>query len=681
MYMLADKLLKENKISFTKIRNLATYKRLILIIESLPEKAADTQIETKGPPADLLKDKNGNYTKQAVGFAKKYGLKPQDLTVIKTNKADFLYAKKILKGEKTQKLLTGIFTDIIKNLTFPKTMVWEESGFRFARPIRNILALYGDKTVSFKLADVKSCNFTYGLSALGSPKIKIKDAGSYEKIIETKNIVLRNCSNTLPSKEIESILNKTAEKKGKVIRNINLFLETIFLVENPAPLLCEFDKDFLKLPRNLITTMFARHMKCFAIEKNGKLTPYFIAVLDGVKKNHTQIKKGYENVAKARLEDARFFYEQDLKTGMEKMRKKLAEVLFHEKIGSMLDKTNRIKQLSKLIAESLMNNIEIDEKVIEKTADFCYADLTSQAVGEFPELQGYMGSVYAGKAGFDSKTCKALEEFYYPLTADMDSPLSSTLEGAIVSLADKIDTLACNFALGFIPTGSEDPHGLRRQAMGVVRIIINKDFDFGKGGFGFPRILGHSLDILQENFKNAPDKMKLFEQLKEFLWHRFETLYQNEFKFDEFRTIKQIAMKNLNLNIPFPDILKRLKALNTVRQDENFNTLAVGFKRVANILKKINENYTVNPALFKQEQENKLCEEIKKIQKTNAELIGKKDYETAFINLIGLKPFIDSFFDNVMVMDKDEELKQNRLALMQELHKLFTEIADLSRLQ
>lgn len=670
MQVLCEQYLKENNLVFDTIKVFGTYKRLVLIAEGLPEKSADTELKVKGPPANLLKDEKGSYTEQALGFAKKHNLKPQDLTIVDTGKGKFLFAKKIVEGRKTKEILAGIFVQIMRNLTFPKTMFWEQSDFGFARPIRNILAMYGDKTVSFKLADVKSSNFTYGLSALGAPKIKIKNAASYEKILEKSDIILD--SEKRKNKLLAELQKTWKEIEFKIPPNSQLIDEVLYLVENPVCLLCKFDKDFLKLPQKLITTVFAHHMKCFALTKNRRLAPHFIAVLDGIKKNHGQIKKGYQNVARARLADAKFFYEQDLKTGIEKMRQKLAGVLFNEKVGTMLDKTNRIKELSKLIAGGLTGNIKIDEKVLEKTASLCYADLTSQVVGEFPELQGYIGSIYA----HDDQICKSLQEFYYPLTAEPNSPLPSALEGALVSLADKIDTLACNFALGFIPTGSEDPHGLRRQAMGVVRIIMEKGFKFGLGGVGFSYILGDSFNVLRENFKGNVDDEKLFKELENFLWHRFETLYRNEFKLDEFRAVKEVSKDGA-----FTDILNRLEALHNVRQDENFDALIIGFKRVANILRGIETQYSVNPALFKQEQEKKIFEETKKLQKVNADLVSNQNYETALKNLTHLKTFIDDFFDNVMVMAGDETLKQNRLALLQQLHKLFSEVADLSQLQ
>ncbi|HUT85643.1 MAG TPA: glycine--tRNA ligase subunit beta, partial [Elusimicrobiales bacterium] len=568
-------------------------------------------------------------------------------------------------------------------LTFPKMMVWEETNFRFARPIRNIAALCDSKVIAFSLAGVKSNGETSGLCALGSKKIKITSAKNYESILKKHDVILDSEKRRVIllkelAKTIKSIKDK--ERTYEISEGKNLIEETVYLTENPIAVLCQLDEKFMTLPYKLIATVLANHMKCFAIkaspQKTNSIEPYFIAVLDGVKINHSAIKKGYQDVAKARFEDAKFFYEKDLGTDITKMREKLGGVLFHQQVGTMLDKTERIKRLSNLICDGIADK-KPDKNIVGKIADYCYADLTSQVVGEFPELQGYMGSVYAKKAGSSDKEYNGLEEFYYPLTADINSPLPSVLEGAIVSLADKIDTLVCNFALGFIPTGSEDPHGLRRQAMGIIKIMMERNLDLNMYS-----LLDNSIGILKENFKgNLIDKEKLHNELAGFIWERYENLHQESFKFDEFRAVKVKVVGDLNFNVSLTDVNKRLQALHAVRQDSNFNALTDAFKRVSNILKKVNEKYTVNPELFEKNQEKELFAEIQKLIKANDTLFKTQDYETVLKSLTGLKTFVDNFFDNVMVMVEDEKIKQNRLGILQNLYRLFTVVADLSQLQ
>jgi glycyl-tRNA synthetase beta chain len=596
-----------------------------------------------------LKDSGGNYTKQAVGFAIKYNLKPEDLVITGTH----LYAKTTVKGKKADKILAEIFPQVIQGLNFPKTMVWEKTNFRFARPIRNILAMYGNKNIPFKIAEVKSSNETLGLLALGAKPIKIKSADIYEQTLQDKAVIIN------PKKRKEKLLaqlNDAAKKSNcKVLANEDLINQTVYLAENPIAVLCKFNEEFLKLPPRLITTVFAHHMKCFAVTAGRtNLAPYFIAILDGVTKNHAQIKKGYQNVAKARLEDAKFFYEKDLKTGIEKMQSALQNVLFNEQIGSMLAKTNRIKRLSNLICESITDK-DIDTDIVNKTAEYCYGDLTSQLVSEFPELQGYMGSIYAQAAGFDDKIVKALEEFYYPLTTDS--------------------------ILGFVPTGSEDPHGLRRQSMGIVHIMMENNIRLSQtAGQSFPFILGHAFKILQENYKDFDDAKALY-QLTDFIWQRFENLYQKEFKFDEFKALKFKVVDMLNFNISFTEIYNRLQSLHNARKDLEFADLAVSFKRVSNILKDQKPPDIVNTEIFQTEFEKNLYGQLQQTDIKVKEFLAAQKFEESFKILLELKKPIDDFFDNVMVMVEEEKLKQNRLALLHKLEQLFTAAADISQLQ
>ena len=663
----AAAILQEHRLKYAGLRTFGTYRKLALEIKELASASEDIQKEVKGPPAKLLKDANGNFTPQAAGFAAKNGLKPEQLITVETEKGPFIYAKAVIKGEKTQKLLPAIFAEIIKSLNFPKNMVWEDTCFRFARPIRSILALYGDKVVKFEVAGIKSNRYTYPLISFGRKPIKINTPDEYTEVLKNQpQPILADIE------ERKTALLKTVQACAKNLGykadlDESLITETLSFTEHPVALSGDMDIRFLTLPRELITTVLKTQIRMFpVVNDNDELQPHFIAVRDGVSINQDEVRTGFKNVMTARLTDAVFFYENDLKTGLDAMREKLSTVNFIDGMGNMLEKTERVEKLAAKLAEIL--NLSGEQKTaVKEAAHYAYADLTGGVVYEFSELQGYMGGVYADKLGKNKKAAKAIGEFYYPLTAS--SALPSTLEGAVVSLAGKIDSLAANFAMGQIPTGSEDPYALRRQAMGAIRIIAENNFDIS-----IKQIVEYANSLL-------PTANKHTAELEDFLWQRLANILEMQGSCaDEISALQNTSKAPAN-------ILAAGKALAKTRTSESLLSVAQAAKRVGNILKKADLSLSkqINTALFEEKQEKDLfdaLENTEKELKPYLSLATQENYEAILHILAKLELPLNNFFDKVMVNAENKAVKDNRLNLLGKINIVLTgSIADISKLQ
>ncbi|MCQ2411268.1 MAG: glycine--tRNA ligase subunit beta, partial [Elusimicrobiaceae bacterium] len=423
--------------------------------------------------AKLLKDANGHFTPQSAGFAQKNGISPEKLTIVETDKGPFIYAKVKIKGEKTAKLLPEIFTRLVTGLEFAKNMVWEESGLRYGRPIRSLIGLYGNKVIKFTVAGVTSNRNTYPLSSFGRKPIKVAtaDAAAYAELLRNQPQPVLVLPQERKEALVKTVSNEAKARGYQADLDESLVEETVWFTEHPVAVSGDFEIKFLTLPKELITTVLKKQIKMFPVmNKQGELQPYFIAVRDGISVNQNEVRDGFKKVMSARLSDAVFFFENDKKEGLENFKNKLKNILFLEGLGSMYEKSRRTRELALWLCEKT-GNIALKDTV-EYAASHAYADLASHVVYEFPELQGYMGGQYATLEGHKD-AAKAMEEFYFPLTST--SALPSDKAGQLVSLAGKIDTLVGNFLIGQIPTGSEDPFALRRQAFGAVRILLEKN--------------------------------------------------------------------------------------------------------------------------------------------------------------------------------------------------------------
>lgn len=669
MEMLAKNLLDEHRISYKNVSAFGTYRRLCLIIEDIADKSADVQKEVKGPPAKLLKDASGNFTPQSAGFAQKNGIKPEKLVIKETDKGPFIFADIKTKGEKTSKLLPAIFTRIITGIEFAKNMIWEESGLRWGRPIRSLIGLYGTKVVPFTVAGVKANRFTYPITSFGRKPIRVEKADKdyYVQLLKNQPQPIL----ALPEERREALIRSVmAEAKARGYHadlDPALVEETVYFTEHPVAVAGDFDLKFLTLPKKLITTVFKTQLKFFpVVNGNNEIEPYFIAVRDGVSDNQIEVSAGFKKVMSARLSDAVFFYENDKKEGLDHFKNKLAERTFVDGLGTLLDKSNRTRELAMWLCDRL------DEQDIKDSvtyaAGYVYADLASSVVYEFPELQGYMGGRYAQLEGHEEEG-QAMAQAYWPLSANAELP--ENLLGTLISLAGKIDTLTGNFLIGQIPTGSEDPYALRRQAFAVVRLLLEKNLDIS------------IQEVLQKAFSLYVDKDSTTAEplLKDFLFQRLVLLMQQ-------RGHQNGLLEAVNnwYEMPLANVELLLGVLEKERGSERFAIAANSAKRVCNILKKAEPaDGQVKEDLFQLPAEQELFAAICKAEDTIGMFAaGCQSEEDCRATLSIFGTFagpLAKFFTDVMVNVENKEIRANRLALLWRVRQLLTQgLVDISKL-
>ncbi|MBI4802361.1 MAG: glycine--tRNA ligase subunit beta [Elusimicrobia bacterium] len=660
----ARELLAEAFLPFEGLKAYGTYKRLVLYITGLPAKSEEQTRKALGPPVKLWKDADGNFTPQSAGFAASQGTTPDKLTVETAPKGEVLAALKKIPGRPAAKLLAGIFPKIMAGLEFPKTMVWEETRVRFARPVRGLLALYGEKIVPFAFAGVKSGRLTAALSARGSRRLAVASAEKYFRALENANVLVKDEDR---ARTLEHELEQVSKRmKLEVQADPELLKENLYLVEYPVCVVGSYAQEFLKLPAELVHLVMKKQLKFFSVcDSQKRLQPYFIGIRDGVSRGQKNVEEGFKNVLEARFKDASFFYTRDLAVGLDELAAGLKAVTFQEKLGSMQDKTERVSAIAALLCENIKGPaLNIEE--IKKAARYVYADLTSNVVREFTELQGVMGYYYAQNAKLTETAAKAVGEFYRPLSAK--SPLPSSPESSALSLAGKVDNLVSHFLLGLVPSGSADPHGLRRQAMGIARIILENDI---------------SLD-LKAVCRNAPATVplncELLALLLDFIWQRAGAIFAEAgFRFDEIKAVKEFFLKDGNLS----DCRRRIADLHAVRKTPGFDAIATAFKRAKNILKQAKFASASAPAelLFAGDEERLLYSDIRALSARLGGYLAGRDYGKSLVELVSIKENLDNFFNKVLVMADDAAVRENRLKLIQSLVNLFEDVADLSQLQ
>jgi len=677
MQKFTNDMLTERMVSFGEIKTFATPRRLILTIADVEEKSKDSVQEFNGPSAKAGKDANGNWTQAILGFSNKHQVKPEQLVIKDTPKGQYYTYSKKIKGEKVTKILAEIFPIIIQKIYFPKTMVWESSCLKFARPIRTIVAMYGDKVIKFSLANgaIKSSNKTIGLHTLTTKPIIIKSADVYKETMQNNCVLIDQAER---KERIVSSINEVANTiSAKAILDESLVNEVNQLVEYPTAVLCKFNEKYLKLPPEVLITCLKKQQKCFAVkDSTGKLTNYFINVRNGKSDNLDIVRAGYEKVVVARLEDSVFFYDNDIKKPFEQSIERLKGLIFQKEIGTVYEKLTRIKTVANFINEE--NKLNINKDTLTRVIDLSKTDLVSEMVFEYPELQGIMGRIYSKVAGESDEISKAIEQHYWPLSAS--GTLPEDILSVVVSLADKIDTVAADFAIGLEPSGSADPYGLRRMAIGIVRMIrvFLPETDFEK-------ILDMALNSLPEKIKEKDTFSTAKQRLVKFFWSRIENIYENEgYKFDEVKAVI-IPSQKIGLKV-LGDIKKKLDALQNLRKESSFESITTIFKRASNILnqarkQKLNISDIVKTDLLKEEPEQNLYNQYVVIDKQLDELLSKKDYANAINKLNDIKPYLDNFFEKVMVMCEDENIKINRISLINYITEKFNSFVNLSSLQ
>ncbi len=655
MKTLAEAWLKP-RVGFDSVAVAGSLRHLVLTVKGLEPKGRDASERFKGP-------KDSAPPPAVEGFARKYGLTPAQLKV----DGGIYYAEVETKGLPALQLLSAFIPELLKSLQFPKTMVWEETGFRFGRPIRAVTALYGDKLVPVEVAGVKSGRAVYGHPALGKKPAVLKDPSKHAALLR-QGLVLADPAERKAylSKALDLAVKKTG---GRPDPDAELIEETNFMVEHPVPVLGDLRDAHMVLPHALLKLVMKKQLKFFpVVAKDGALLPHFIGVRDGLSSGNELVSEGYKRVLEARFNDAAFFTGRDAATTLESKFPQLERVTFQKALGSMSQKAARVEALSAWLCARLRTVAPVDESVVAQAAHLAYADLVTDVVKEFPELQGAMGGVYARKDGKPEAVALAVEQFYYPVAAG--SPVPATPEACVVSLAGKLDSLAGCFAAGLIPTGSADPYALRRQALGAIRIVLEKQLPLD-----LEEALTHAVSLQPVAVPDAP---KLAAQLADFLWGRAAAMLEEMgYAVDEIRSVRAGALKHL------PDGFRRLSAVKVVRRDPAFEPLAAAFKRAANILKqtKAGDHDVPERSLLRDPSELALYDALVSAEGNANDRIVRGDFEGGLKSLVGVKPHLDLFFEKVHVMADDETLKRQRIALLGKLVRAFKRVADLSELQ
>lgn len=630
--------LKDNKVTYSDVKVYATPRRLAVIIEGLESKTADEEKIIKGPIKTVAFDENGNLTKAGEGFARKNNLTKEDLYV----EDNYVHAKIVIKGKSISELLQENVPTIFMKLQGSHFMRWGYNDEKFSRPIKWIVSVLDRDEVKIKIIDKESSIYTRG-HRFAQQKVIIGDPKDY---VET----MRNACVIVDQNERKQIIIDKAKEEAAKLGAVpyytdDLLEEVTFITEYPVPVVCEFDPRYLDIPEEVTVTVMAVHQRYFALHKDGKLINKFITMTNYIGNEFKNIKAGNVRVIKARLDDAVFFFNEDTKKPLADYVDALKGVTFQKGMGTMYDKTQRLIKLSNDIAKDL----NVDSKDIERTALLCKADLTTNLVFEFTELQGFIGADYARVSGEDNKVVQGIKEHYFPLNAESET--AKGLEGQIVGIADKIDTVCAVFAAGKKPTGSSDPLGVRRAALGVIRTILDS---------------GLKIDIdkyIKEALKLLPVQRDCAKEVNEFFIQRMIILLADKYNKN---ILEACSMKNPLTDIA--DYVTRVEIVSELKSEQ----LLENANRVIRILKdstasNVNEKYFVEPI------EKTLYNKIVEIKEN-------VDYKTYLTELENLNPTVTKFFDDVLVMDKDENVKNNRIALLTLLKSKYEHLTDFSKL-
>ncbi|MBM4141563.1 MAG: glycine--tRNA ligase subunit beta [Nitrospira sp.] len=652
--------LKEIFIEFSEIKTYATPRRLSLIAHGLPEMQEGRVREVFGPPKKAAFDSTGTPTKAALKFAKSQSVAVESLITKKKDKGEYVVAVIEEQRMAVRDILPEILKRIVLSLRFPKAMKWGDRNIWFVRPIHWLLALFGKDTINFEIDGIKSSNMTRGHRFLSPALFQVKDISTYINLLKNNFVILDQ--EERKKMILEGIRRLSTTVDGRPVEDEELIETVTYLVEYPVPVLCSFQRDYLELPKELLITVMKDHQKYFAIENDeNKLINHFIIICNTKEENAETVKIGAERVIKARFEDARFYFEEDRKRLLFDRIEDLKKVTFHDKLGSLYNKTKRVAS----IAEFLANKIIPSEKDrLSSAAWLSKTDLITGIVREFPELQGIMGKYYAINDGEDTEIAEALGEQYLPLHSGGSLP--KTQIGDLLSIADKIDNIVAFFSIGLTPTGSEDPFALRRQALGIIAILLDK---------GYSITLTEIVDNALENFSTIPNKDKVRENILQFFEQRLEPVFSDQgYSLDFIQSIL-----SLSLDVHPKDIKERLDALHRFKEDKGYNDFLLAIKRAHNIIPEA-EPPELKTALLIEEPEKLLKENLDSVRYVLTGLLKDKKYSDVINLFASLTGPINHFFDHVLVMDKQEEIKQNRLALLKELGKTVSTIADFSKL-
>ncbi len=643
-----------------QVETYGTCRRLIVAGNFAPRQD-DREEEIIGPPKAVAIGKDGSFSPAAKGFAKAQGVRVSELKVIKTERGEYLGLKKIEKGKPTRDILSEILPQIISSLSFPKMMRWGESSFRFSRPIKNILCLFGEKVLSFTIGGIRAGNLTRGQKIYSPKKIRVESFGEYRETLRKMKVVIDQ------EERRRMILNQMVQKlaslKATLHPDEDLLEHIIYDIEYPHVFLGSFPEEYLNLPLEVLSTAMREGQKLFSIVKEKKQIPFFLGVADAYQDSKSLIQKGNERVLKARLEDAKFFWEQDQKITLKDREKGLKKIVFQEKLGSYEDKAQRLKKIVAYFADKI--EAKKEKKQVIQAAELSKVDLLTEMVREFPSLQGKVGGLYAKKEGYPAPVWKAVCEHYQPVSLDDESP--SSLTGSILSIADKLDSIVGVVGIGIQVTGSKDPFGLRRNAHGVCKVVLER-----KLCFSFSRLLDKVLVVYGEKLRKPKDGIKSY--CLDFFSNRLRYIFERQgYRYDLINAAISVGIDNI-----YHSYL-RLKALDSLKESPNFAPLILISKRVNNILRD-QPLFRINTGLLAEKEERELHTTFSIIKNNVLPLISRGDFSQAQRIIFRIRSSIDKFFDNVLVMTDEKRLRRNRLALLQAISKLFIQVADYSQI-
>ena len=661
-----EKFLKEQRMDFDEVQTYSTPRRLTVKVTGLADKQPDIQEEAKGPAKKIAYDKDGNWSKAAQGFARGQGVSVDDIFFKELKGTEYVYVKKFIEGKAAADVMQGM-QDVAMDLKFPTMMRWGTNDFQYVRPIRWIVAMLDDQVIPFKILNIKSGNVSQGHRFLGKP-VELKSADDYVEALRSEKVIV---DATERKSMIRDQINDLAQKNNwKIVIDEDLLEEVNNLVEYPTVFAGSFDEKYLSVPDQVLITSMKDHQRFFYVtDQNGKLLPNFVSVRNGNTEYLENVVQGNEKVLTARLEDAKFFYEEDQKQSIADYVERLKKVMFHDKIGTIYEKMARVRLLAAQIGKFVgLNDQELAD--LDRAAQIYKFDLVTGMVGEFAELQGVMGEIYARLQGENDNVAAAIREEYMPTSAEGELP--ATKVGAVLSIADKIDSIQAFFAAGMIPSGSNDPYALRRQALGIVRIALARNWKLS-----VPMMLKFVENAMNERpdlYKNIMpgDEQK---DMQQFIIDRLAQIMNGDkqLRHDVLDTV--VA----NPENAFVDIEEAAKILGKHLEDDDFKETIEALTRVGRMAKKapnFEDDAVLKAELFENESEKKLAEAVKKV----ATAFEQADLEEKFNQLASLKEPITDYFDSTMIMAKDEDVKQNRLLQLKQIADLTKDFGELDNL-
>lgn len=661
-----EEFLKEQRMSFDQIQTYSTPRRLTVKVSGLADKQPDIQEEAKGPAKKIAYDQDGNWSKAAQGFARGQGVSVDDIFFKELKGTEYVYVKKFIEGQSAVKVMRGM-REVAMSLKFPTMMRWGTNDFQYVRPIRWLVAMLDDQIIPFKILNLETGNVSQGHRFLGKP-VELKHADDYVEALRSQSVIVdAHERKTMIREQIDQL---ATENNWKVAIDEDLLEEVNNLVEYPTVFAGSFDEKYLNVPDEVLITSMKDHQRFFYVmDQNGKLLPNFISVRNGNKEYLENVIQGNEKVLTARLEDAKFFYEEDQKNTIADYVERLKKVMFHDKVGTVYEKMERVR----LLAAQIGKFVGLDDQELaslDRAAQIYKFDLVTGMVGEFAELQGVMGEIYARLQGESNAVAAAIREEYMPTSAEGELP--STKIGAVLSVADKIDSIQAFFAAGMIPSGSNDPYALRRQALGIIRIALDQNWKLS-----VPVLL----KFVENAMKQRPDLYKNImpgeeqDAMQQFIIDRLAQIMNGDkqLRHDVLDTV--VA----NPKNAFVDIQEAARILGKHFEDNDFKETVEALTRVGRMAKKapnFESDAVLNAELFENESEKKLAEAVKKV----ATAFEQADLEEKFSQLASLKDPITDYFNSTMIMSKNEDVKQNRLLQLKQIADLTQDFGELDNL-